>query len=49
MPIPTGSRIAILSPSWGGPAEFPHIYENGLRFLESIGLCPVEFPTARMH
>lgn len=44
-----GDRIAILSPSWGGPAEYPGIYELGLRVLrEVLRLEPVEFPTARM-
>lgn len=44
-----GDRIAILSPSWGGPAKYPGIYELGLRMLrEVLHLEPVEFPTARM-
>lgn len=41
-------RIAILSPSWGGPHLFPGIYEKGLEMLQRhLGLQPVEFPTAR--
>ncbi len=40
--------IAVLSPSWGGPAAFPHIYENGLRKLQDLGLNIKEYPTARM-
>lgn len=40
--------VAIVSPSWGGPSVFPHIYENGLRVLRELGLKIKEFPTARM-
>ncbi len=44
-----GDTIAIISPSWGGPSEFPHVYENGIRFLEQeLGLKIKEYPTARM-
>lgn len=45
-----GDTVAIVSPSWGGPSVFPHIYENGLRFLEKeLGLKIKEYPTARME
>jgi len=40
--------VAIVSPSWGGPSVFPHIYENGLKVLQEWGLKIKEFPTARM-
>ncbi len=40
--------MAIVSPSWGGPSVFPHIYENGLKVLQEWGLKIKEFPTARM-
>ena len=40
--------MAIVSPSWGGPSVFPHIYENGLKILQEWGLKIKEFPTARM-
>lgn len=43
-----GDNIAIVSPSWGGPSVFPHIYELGLRNLKALGLNPIPFPTARM-
>lgn len=44
-----GDRIAIVSPSWGGPNVFPDIYETGLSAIRSeLGLEPIEFPTARM-
>ncbi len=39
--------MAIVSPSWGGPSVFPHIYENGLKVLREWGLKVKEFPTAR--
>lgn len=44
-----GDKVAIVSPSWGGPSIFPHIYENGLKYLSNqLKLEVVEFPTARM-
>lgn len=42
-----GDIIATLSPSWGGPSKFPHIYESGLKTLEKIGFKVKEFPSAR--
>lgn len=42
-----GDVIAIVSPSWGGPSRFPHVYENGLKVLEEWGLKIKEYPTAR--
>lgn len=42
-----GDTIAIVSPSWGGPSVFPHIYENGLKLLKEFGLKVKEYPTAR--
>lgn len=32
-----GDTIGIASPSWGGPAVFPHRLENGIAYLESRG------------
>lgn len=43
-----GDVVAVVSPSWGGPSLFPHIYENGLKILREWGLKIKEFPTARM-
>ncbi len=40
--------VAIVSPSWGGPSLFPHIYELGLGLLQRWGLQVKEYPTARM-
>lgn len=43
-----GDTVAIISPSWGGPAVFPHIFDNGLTVLrEEFGLTIKEYPTAR--
>lgn len=43
-----GDTIALISPSWGGPSIFPHIYENGLKALrEEFGLVIKEYATAR--
>lgn len=47
-PLRTGDAVAVLSPSWGGPAYFPEVYELGLgRLREDFGLDVVEFPTTR--
>lgn len=43
-----GDAVAIISPSWGGPSIFPHIYQSGLKVLQEWGLKIKEFPTARM-
>lgn len=42
-----GDTVAVLSPSWGGPAVFPHVYRRGLAMLrEELGLRVEELPTA---
>jgi muramoyltetrapeptide carboxypeptidase LdcA involved in peptidoglycan recycling len=43
-----GDTVAVLSPSWGGPAAFPHVYEAGLDVLRSWGLRIREYPTTRL-
>ncbi|MER7888269.1 S66 peptidase family protein [Micromonospora sp. NPDC094482] len=44
-----GDRVAVVSPSAGLPAIFPHVHELGLRRLrEEFGLEPVEYPTTRV-
>jgi muramoyltetrapeptide carboxypeptidase LdcA involved in peptidoglycan recycling len=44
-----GDKVAVLSPSWGGPASFPEVFELGLRRLrETFDLVPVEYPTTRV-
>jgi len=42
-----GDTVAILSPSWGGPSVFPHIYEEGIKTLKELGLIIKEFPSCR--
>ncbi len=43
-----GDAVAIVSPSWGGPATHPAVYEAGLHVLRTdLGLSVVEMPHAR--
>ncbi|MBD1584309.1 S66 family peptidase [Pseudoalteromonas sp. S16_S37] len=42
------STLAIVSPSWGGPSEFPHIYQKGLQNLKALGFNIIEYPSATM-
>ena len=42
-----GDTVAIISPSWGGPSLFPHVFENGLKILEKWGLKIKEMPSTR--
>lgn len=48
--LQAGDKVAILSPSFAAPAQWPHIYALGLaRLREKFGLIPVEFPaTAKL-
>ncbi|AHC14965.1 S66 family peptidase [Salinispira pacifica] len=43
-----GDRVGVISPSAGLPSLFPHIFDEGIKNLQELGLEPVEFPTARM-
>lgn len=43
-----GDTVAVLSPSWGGPHAYPHIYEQGLATLRGWGLRVKEYATTRM-
>lgn len=44
-----GDTIALLSPSWGGPAAFPAVYENGKRIIEDqFGFRVKEYQTTRL-
>jgi len=46
--VQPGEKVAILSPSWAGPAVFPHVHDLGLqRLREHLLLEPVEYPTTR--
>lgn len=48
LPLKSGDKVAIVSPSSGLPFLFPWVYEQGLNRLKEIfNLQPVEFPTAR--
>lgn len=43
-----GTLTAILSPSWGGPAAFPSVFEAGLKTLiDTFGFRIREYPTTR--
>ncbi|KAK9372444.1 peptidase family S66 [Lipomyces chichibuensis] len=43
-----GSRVAIVSPSFGAPGLFPHVHDLAMRRLQSeLQLIPVEYPTTR--
>lgn len=42
-----GDTVAIVSPSWGGPSIVPHVYEDGIKTLEDLGLEVKEYPSAR--
>ncbi|HEX5324511.1 MAG TPA: S66 peptidase family protein, partial [Capsulimonadaceae bacterium] len=41
--------VAVVSPSWGGPASYPRAYEYGIDNLQDLcGVKVKEYPTARM-
>jgi muramoyltetrapeptide carboxypeptidase LdcA involved in peptidoglycan recycling len=42
-----GDTVAVVSPSWGGPSLYPHVYDHGLVVLRDWGLEVREFPSAR--
>jgi muramoyltetrapeptide carboxypeptidase LdcA involved in peptidoglycan recycling len=45
--LKVGDTLAVVSPSWGGPATFPKRYEAGKRYIEdSFGLRVIEMPNA---
>jgi muramoyltetrapeptide carboxypeptidase LdcA involved in peptidoglycan recycling len=45
-----GDRVAVVSPAYAAPADFPAVHEQGLQRLREIfGLEPVEYPTTRRH
>ena len=44
-----GDTVAVLSPSWGGPATFPQVFDAGVAVLQQrFGLRVREYPTTRM-
>ena len=42
-----GDIVAAVSPSWGGPAAFPHVFDHGLDVLRRWGLVVREYPSTR--
>ncbi|MHB8380149.1 MAG: S66 peptidase family protein [Acidimicrobiales bacterium] len=47
-PLKPGDRVAMLSPSWAGPAVYPAVHDVGLAVLrEEFQLEPTEYPTTR--
>lgn len=45
-----GERVAIVSPSFAGPALFPEVHETGVATLvRELDLVPVEYPTTRLY
>jgi muramoyltetrapeptide carboxypeptidase LdcA involved in peptidoglycan recycling len=43
-----GDRVAVVSPSFAAPAQFPELHEQAMRRLrEDVGVEPVEYPTTR--
>jgi muramoyltetrapeptide carboxypeptidase LdcA involved in peptidoglycan recycling len=43
-----GDRVAVVSPSYAAPGNYPELHEQAMRRLrEDFGLVPVEYPTTR--
>lgn len=42
-----GDIIGVISPSWGGPSSYPHIYEEGLNTLKKLGFKIKEFKSTK--
>jgi len=42
-----GDTVAVLSPSWGGPHAFPHVFDRGLAILRDWGLDVREYASTR--
>lgn len=48
--LAAGDRVAVVSPAYPAPADFPALHEQSLvRLREHFHLEPVEFPTTRRH
>lgn len=45
--LAAGDVVAVVSPSWGGPARFPDTFAAGLQTLASLGLEVREYPSTR--
>ena len=48
-PVRPGDRVAVVSPAYAAPADFPAVHERGLAVLRGLQLVPVEYPTTRRH
>ena len=49
MRLSPGDKVAVLSPSWGGPALYPQVFDLGLSQLRDLlGVSVQEYPTTRM-
>lgn len=49
MRLRPGDKVAVLSPSWGGPSLYPQVFDSGLAQLrELLGITVQEYPTTRM-
>jgi hypothetical protein len=48
-PLEPGDPVAVIAPAGGHGAAFPDVYALGLECLGSLGVEPVEFPTATME
>ncbi|MGI4790635.1 MAG: S66 family peptidase [Janthinobacterium lividum] len=49
MRLRPGDTVAVLSPSWGGPSLYPHVFDLGLANLRDLlGVHIQEYPTTRM-
>jgi muramoyltetrapeptide carboxypeptidase LdcA involved in peptidoglycan recycling len=47
--VRAGDRVAVLSPSWAAPAQYPAVHEQAMHRLRTeLELEPVEFPTTRV-
>lgn len=45
-----GDKIAVLSPSWGGPSLYPDVFDMGLsQIRDLLGVRIQEYPTTRMN
>lgn len=43
-----GDRVVAVTPCWGGPSVFPHVFDAGISYLEQqFGLQVIEAPHAR--
>jgi muramoyltetrapeptide carboxypeptidase LdcA involved in peptidoglycan recycling len=42
-----GDAVAVVSPSWGGPEAFPHVFDAGVAVLRGWGLDVREMPSTR--